>query len=141
MSFKSTPVLLFFLILVFSCKTDSKKDQTPSKMEEVMRIHDEVMPKMGTISNLIADLKPGVDSTEVGKGNLNAIRELQGAHKSMMDWMRDFGERFDYEEIVKGKELSAEKKEWLIEEEVKVKALRQQINSAITNAETVLGKD
>jgi hypothetical protein len=110
-------------------------------MEEVMRIHDEVMPKMGTISNLIADLKPKVDSTEPGKEYLKAIRDLQGAHKSMMNWMQDFGKRFDYEEIMKGKELNAEKKEWLREEEIKVKELREEINTSIANAERVLNEN
>lgn len=138
MTFKSTALILSLFILLVSCKTEAKKEAIPSKMEEVMAIHDEVMPKMGTISNLIADLKPKVDSTEPGKEYLKAIRDLQGAHKSMMNWMQDFGERFDYEEIIKGKELNAEKKEWLREEEVKVKELREEINTSIANAERVL---
>jgi len=141
MKFKYTTIILSLFILLFSCKTEPKKDKVPTQMEEVMAIHDEVMPKMGAISNLIADLKPKVDSTEVGKENLKAIRDLQGAHKSMMDWMKSFGERFDYEEIMNGKELNAEKIEWLKEEDVKVKELREKINTSIANAERVLGEN
>jgi hypothetical protein len=128
-------------MVLLSCKTETKKDKIHSKMEEVMGVHDEVMPKMGTISKLIADLKPKVDSTEVGKENLKAIRDLQDAHKSMMDWMRDFGERFEYEEIMKGKALSEEKKVWLMEEEIKVNELREKINTSIANAERVLAEN
>ncbi len=55
--------------------------------------------------------------------------------KYMMDWMQDFGSRFDSDEILNGKEI------WLDEEEEKVKALREQINSSIENAEKILGKE
>ncbi len=141
MSIKTASVILSLFILFVSCKSEPKKDEGPSQMENVMAVHDEVMPKMGTISNLIADLKPKVDSTEVGKEYLKAIRDLQGAHKSMMDWMRDFGERFDYEEIMNGKELNAEKQGWLQEEETKVNELREKINTSIANAERVLAEN
>ncbi len=141
MSFKTASIILSFFVVLLSCKTEPKKDEIPSKMEEVMSVHDEVMPKMGTISKLIGALKPRVDSTDVGKENLKAIRNLQDAHKSMMDWMRDFGERFDYEEIMKGKALSEEKKVWLMEEEIKVNELREKINTSIANAERVLAEN
>ncbi len=141
MSIKTASVILSLFILFVSCKSEPKKDEGPSQMEEVMAVHDEVMPKMGTISNLIADLKPKVDSTAAGKEYLKAIRDLQGAHKSMMDWMRDFGERFDYEEIMNGKELNAEKQGWLQEEDVKVKELKEKINTSIANAERMLAEN
>ncbi len=106
-----------------------------------MAVHDEVMPKMGTISRLIGDLKPKVDSTEMGKEYQRAMRDLQGAHTAMMDWMKGFGKRFDHEEIMNGKELTAEKKEWLLEEEVKVNELKEQINNSIANAERILAEN
>lgn len=140
MNFKTAPIFFSLLIILVSCKAEPKKEEGLSKMQEVMVIHDEVMPKMGAISRLIADLKPRVDTTEVGKEYLSAMRDLQAAHTSMMDWMKGFGERFEYEEIMNGKELNAEKQEWLKEEEVKVKALREEINSSIANAEKVLAE-
>lgn len=141
MSINTASIILSLFILFVSCKSEPKKDESPSQMEEVMAVHDEVMPKMGTISNLIADLKPKVDSTEVGKEYLKAIRDLQGAHKSMMNWMKGFGERFDYEEIMNGKELNAEKQGWLQEEGIKVNELREEINTSIANAERVLAEN
>ena len=103
-----------------------------------MEIHDEVMPKMGAIGKLVAELKPKVDSTEQGREYQKAMEDLQLAHKSMMDWMRGFGDRFDSDEILRGKELSPQKEEWLLEEEVKVKALREQINGSVERAEQLL---
>jgi hypothetical protein len=66
------------------------------------------------------------------------MTDLQAAHKSMMDWMKGFGDRFDSEEILKGKALSPEKQLWLDEEEIKVKEMRDQVNSSIEYAEKLL---
>ena len=130
-------------LLVLGCKEDKKggKDIVNfSKMEEVMAIHDEVMPSMGTIGSLVSELKPLVDSTENGLEYEAAMKELQASHKAMMDWMKGFGARFDSDEILNGKALSAEKMKWLDEEETKVKALKEQIIKSIEEAETLLGK-
>ena len=59
----------------------------------------------------------------------------------MMNWMQGFGSRFDSDEILNGKELTEQKQIWLDEEEEKVKALREQINSSIENAEKILVKE
>lgn len=126
--------LIIGLALMASCKG-------PTKMEEVMAIHDEVMPEMGTISKLVAELKPMVDSTAAGQEYEKAMKDLQAAHKSMMDWMGGFGDRFDYEEIMEGKALTKEKQKWLLEEEEKVKAMRDKVNSSITRARALLEKD
>ena len=141
-----TNLLIFTLVLsliIFSCKEESKSNQandSTSKMEEVMAIHDEVMPKMSTIGKLVAELKPMADTTDQGLQYQKAMTDLQDAHKSMMDWMKGFGDRFDSDEILNGKELTAEKTVWLLEEEVKVNALKEKINSSIENAEELLQK-
>jgi hypothetical protein len=59
----------------------------------------------------------------------------------MMDWMAGFGERFDSEEILDGKPLSEQKQQWLLEEEEKVKAMKEQVNSSIARAKALLKKD
>ena len=132
---------LIFGLFLASCKENPKiesKSESSAKMEEVMAIHDEVMPKMSTIGKLVAELKPKVDTSEEGQRYGEAMTDLQDAHKAMMDWMKGFGDRFDSDEILNGKALSPEKKVWLQEEEVKVNALRDQINSSIENAEKLL---
>lgn len=133
-------LVLAILVVTVSCKEEKKAIANPDtgQMEKVMGIHDEVMPKMGTISKLVAELKPKVDSTEMGMEYEKAMKDLQASHQSMMDWMRGFGDRFDSDEILKGKALTAQKQKWLDEEEVKVKALREEIISSIERAETLL---
>ena len=136
--------LLYTLVIAiclnfFSCK-ELKKSEEPSKMEHVMSIHDEVMPKMGTIGKLVGQLKPMADSLGAESAEFKAMKDLQEANKSMMDWMQGFGDRFDADEIMNGKELSNEKKEWLQEEEDKVQQVKENINSSIERAEEILSK-
>lgn len=129
---------LLTLVFLFSCKEKKEAEDTLTQMKEVMAIHDEVMPKMGTIGKLVAELKPKVDSTESGIAYEVAMKDLQAAHNSMMDWMKGFGDRFTSDEILNGAELTEEKKMWLNEEEEKVIALKEQINTSIKNAEKLL---
>ncbi|TNF70144.1 MAG: hypothetical protein EP302_09365 [Bacteroidetes bacterium] len=118
-----------------SCREDKVP---PTRMEQVMAIHDSVMPEMSTISRLVSRLKPLADSTESGQAYQKAMEDLQEAHTAMMDWMKGFGDRFDHEEIMKGKELSPQKQEWLREEEVKVKAMADKVNGSIVRAKALL---
>ncbi|WP_421801935.1 hypothetical protein [Flagellimonas sp.] len=129
------------LFLSFSCKEEKKAPEGSSQMEEVMAIHDEVMPKMGTIGKLVGDLKAKVDTTEMGQKYEVAMKDLQDANTAMMDWMKDFGDRFNHEEILEGKELTEEKQQWLNEEEEKVKEVKEKINGSIARAEALLAKD
>lgn len=103
-----------------------------------MAIHDELMPKMGKIGRLVEELNKIEDSTETGKMYREAKLDLQEANKAMMDWMKGLGDRFDYEEIMKGKELTEQKRQWLKEEEEKVKVLQEKINGSIARAEKLL---
>ena len=95
---------------------------------------------MGTLAKYTAELKAKVDTTEMGKEYEIAMKELQNANKSMMDWMMGFGNRFDSDEILNGKELSEQKKEWLDEEEIKVNQLKEEINTSLKKAESLLEK-
>ncbi|GMN06836.1 hypothetical protein MTsPCn5_22250 [Croceitalea sp. MTPC5] len=133
-----TVICLLALLVSISCKQEKKTETEPTQMEKVMIIHDEVMPKMGKLSKLVSELKEKVDTTETGRKYEMAMKDLQKANKSMMDWMMGFGDRFDSDEILNGKELTAEKQAWLNEEEEKVVALKEQINSSIEKAEALL---
>lgn len=130
-------IVLACLMTVISCK-EEKKDEGPSQMQQVMAIHDEVMPKMSEIGKLVGKLKPMADSLGMDSQQGKAMKDLQDANRSMMDWMQGIGDRFDVDEIMKGKALTEEKQEWLDEEEAKVKEVKEKINSSISNAENVL---
>lgn len=131
---------LSLLLLTGACKGEKKEGpgQEPNRMEVVLAVHDEVMPQMSEIGRLVARLKPLADSTETGLPYLKAMKDLQNAHQSMMDWMKGFGDRFDHAEVMEGKELSPQKQEWLVEEEVKVRAMRDQVVESISAARALL---
>ncbi|MFS4415824.1 hypothetical protein [Maribacter sp. 2307ULW6-5] len=109
-------------------------------MKKVMDIHDEVMPKMGHLGRLVGQLKPMADSLGMDSPHGKAMRDLQDANTTMMDWMRGFGDRFGPEEIMKGKPLTEEKQAWLDEEEEKVKVVKEKINGSIARAEALLNE-
>ena len=131
-------IAFLFLVALFACKEQKKTPEGPTQMEEVMAIHDEVMPKMGKLGKLVGELKEKIDTTETGKQYESAMKDLQEANRSMMDWMMNFGDRFDSDEILDGKALTEQKQLWLNEEEEKVKKLKEQINSSIARAEALL---
>tara|TARA_R110002051_G_scaffold139937_2_gene212668 strand:+ start:1262 stop:1648 length:387 start_codon:yes stop_codon:yes gene_type:complete len=124
--------------MFIGCKEEKKVSNKNTQMKEVMAVHDELMPKMGKIGRLVGELDKIEDSTETGQMYRAAKIDLQEANKAMMDWMKELGERFDYEEIMKGKELTEQKQQWLNEEEEKVKVLKEKINGSIERAEKLL---
>lgn len=139
---KSLLLLALTASFLMQCKDTPGKEQTEEvTMESVIAVHDEVMPKMTDISQLVAELKPIADTAAVGDPHRKAMEDLQAAYKSMMDWMKGFGDNFTYEETMKGKQLSAEKQAILEEEAVKVEAMRAQVEESIAQARELLGKD
>lgn len=127
------PLFLFVLFAGISCKNSTEKEG-PTQMQRVMAVHDEVMPEMKTIANLVGELQPKVDSVGDGLRYGKAVNNLQDSHKAMFTWMQEFGERFTSDEILNGAPLSAEKQRWLDEEEEKVNALKEQILKSIEEA-------
>lgn len=142
--------LLFTLLLVTGCK-NSNKEESPNdakevvetgqaQMKKVMGIHDEVMPKMRLLGQMTQKLQSETDSaTTRGQEALNIIGDLKEAYDSMNQWMVGFGDRFTPDEILDGAVLDAQKREWLNEEEAKVKVVRDKINSSLEKAEAFLG--
>ncbi|MFS4491692.1 hypothetical protein [Maribacter sp. 2308TA10-17] len=132
---KFTRLIFLVFTLIFSSLGYA---QEATQMQRVITAHDEAMDKMPHLVKLVNKLNPLVDSTQVGKRNQEAIDDLKTSNKSMMNWMQGFGERFTADEMMKGKTLSDKKKVWLNEEEIKIKALHDQINSSIKKAEELL---
>jgi hypothetical protein len=143
MNIKKTFTLLFLAIgiVAISCKEEKKKEAEPvdnMQMKEVMAIHDEVMPKMSKVGRLVGKLKPMVDTTAQGRKYVTAMRDLQAANESMMKWMQNFGDQFDSDEIMNGKELSEQKILLLNVEEENIKTVKKNIETSIANAEALL---
>ncbi|MGB7394388.1 MAG: hypothetical protein WA913_08350 [Pricia sp.] len=137
---KRASILIAVVLMAFvsSCKEEKENTQ----MKEVMAVHDEVMPRMGKLGSLVGELNSKEnDSTEIGRKYKEARIDLQEANEAMMDWMQGFGNRFTPDEILNGAELSEQKKQWLDEEEEKMRAVKERIDSSIANAKELLGKE
>jgi len=130
--------ILILLSITTSCKKIASQATEMTQMERVIAVHDDVMPKMGKIGQLINALESKTDSMDTGNPYNTAQHDLKEAYTYMMDWMKGFGERFNSDEILDGKMLSNEKKIWLIEEESKVNLMKKMVLSSISNAETLL---
>ncbi|CAM4118190.1 hypothetical protein [Zobellia nedashkovskayae] len=127
-------------VLVLGTISMSSQDTAvePTKMEQVMASHDVVMDKMPLISKLINQLQTKANASYEKKKYEDAIADLKNANKSMMTWMESFGKRFNADEMLKGKELTPQKQEWILEEEENVSLLDEEIDLSIDQAEAVL---
>ena len=101
------PIHLFVAILLFgvvACQKqsaegeqqaeNSKNSPNQELYDEVMRIHDEVMPKMNDLYKAKTALKtrmemPGLPENERQEIQMNVAR-LDSASEGMMIWMREF---------------------------------------------------
>ena len=141
---------LIAIFIVFSCsgsarEQDSKalsaEQQEVSELEDqVIAIHDEVMPRMGTLVSLKDQLisKNSALETSGNQGakdlviiNSLVIDNLDQAHESMMDWMRNF-EPVDLEG---DPDIN---KTYLQEELVKINSVKELVENAIEAAEEAL---
>ncbi len=102
-----TPNWIFLFICLIASSSCEKKsaesqagdpiDSEPNQLleKEAWRIHDEVMPKMGSLYKLKGTLQEKINNTpdmpEDQKAELQEIvRELDGSYEGMMQWMRKF---------------------------------------------------
>ena len=131
-----TIVLLSTILLFASCGPDQKAIEKV-KYDEVMAVHDEVMPKMGVIRKLKSELRAKVDSLiladSLSSGAddfLNSVNELELANESMMVWMRAFAEP-------EGGTAHNEVLKFYDSELKKVMVVRDKMLTAIENAEKI----
>lgn len=102
--------------------------------DEVMKVHDEVMPKMNDIYKLKEELKNKISSTpemvaEKKKEIEETISKLDSASEGMMIWMRNFNPLPDS----LGEEQA---REYLENEMQKVKKVKEDILDALEKANT-----
>lgn len=88
-------LLAFGFVLSFSaCKSENKEAETLLN-QEIMKVHDEVMPKMGDINRMKRQLsayKDEVpdDNAEMKDSLINAILLLAKTEDNMNDWMSGY---------------------------------------------------
>ncbi|SKC78257.1 hypothetical protein [Ohtaekwangia koreensis] len=104
---------------------------------EVMKIHDEVMPKMGDIYTLKESLQKKLDTpgTEAGKKKEieGAIVKLDAADDAMRVWMREFNTKLDSVKL-EGEEKT---QEYLKNEMERIKKVKEDMLSAIEQAKSL----
>lgn len=142
----SRHLLLLFLILsglslLTSCKSEGGEETEHNEAlvaleKEVIAVHDEVMPKMGRISELKTKLEseaknPSLDSAMQIEVQLS-IEALILGDSLMWDWMHN------YEKPVNAPDDSV--KTYLENEKIRIRKVSDSMLSAIKNAEDLLQK-
>ncbi len=135
---KSTIILAAFVtfsLLFTSCK--EQESTASSQMETVIAVHDELMPKMTEIGVLRQKLMDAVPDSTATEAQNKVILDLKEANAAMMQWMKDFGADFDFEEIAQGKPLDKDKKDLLDTYQKSVNDLKKQMLSSLENGQTL----
>lgn len=140
-------ILFLGLIVSISCNKSSQHQEheqaeTPNPnqalYEEVMAVHDEVMPKADELYQLKKELQDKIAKTpdlvaDKKKQLDQIIAELDSADHSMMDWMHKFNPLPD-----SANQETA--REYLENEMEKIKKIRELINGSIQKAKEEVGK-
>ncbi len=137
-------IYTFLILLIISCGDSKPKEveQFNLKMDKTIAIHDEVMPEMTKINQLIGKLEAKMDSTNIEKYK-PAVEDLKTGHDKMMTWMKDFGDEFSKTEINQGIQLKdadslKSRLEALDVSYKQAQDMRNHIQEAISNAELLL---
>ena len=121
--------VLAFLLLIFACKekpTEVVKKNSPL-YDEVMAIHDKVMPEMSTIHSLKRELK-SIEKPETRDVIIKKIIALDNADEAMMSWMADFKVPEDHDKEA----------EYLNNEKEAIQMVSDQMYSSIRQAQILL---
>jgi hypothetical protein len=91
--------LLFIISLISGC-TNAKKEEITKLGDEVIVLHDEMMPLMDDLYQTRMKLQQlaDADSTRSGQDTVaELIQEIKLAEDAMMNWMRNFNPNFEGE--------------------------------------------
>jgi hypothetical protein len=104
--------------------------------EEVMYIHDDVMPKISLIQELQGKIKTRQEAGEMDAeqqtAHKDALLALNTAEQAMWDWMHAFSDNY-------GKTTTKEEKmAFLSEEKIAITDVRDKMLSSISQAEELL---
>ncbi|WP_461533901.1 hypothetical protein [Sinomicrobium sp.] len=92
--FSLLSVIAFTATISCSDKASEEVNKYKELYQEIIAVHDEVMPKMGELNKLSKTLKEETDS--VSSSHTGILDSLKLSHTTMMDWMKDFSEKFPY---------------------------------------------
>ena len=134
--------LLFLCFIFFACNT--KENPNESLKQEVIAIHDEVMPMMGgfvrdgiaidSILNNFENIQsenPTIDTAEQKEKLQELKANMENANESMNDWMHQLNLDFD-------KMTQEEVKQYLEEERAKITEINNQFKKAEAESKETL---
>jgi hypothetical protein len=89
------PLLFLGFVLSFAACDNSDKEAESKLNQEIMKVHDEVMPKMSELNRMkrqIGAFKDAVpdDNAEMKDSLINAILMLAKTEDNMNDWMGSY---------------------------------------------------
>lgn len=132
--------------------TDLKVKAFETQMKEIIKIHDEVLPKLTTINIMISRLESEKQKVAEAEANAEeialydeAIADLNKSHNLMMSWMENFSNSYSRTEINQGlatrdKDSIKTKLENLEFQYRLAVEMRIAVNDAIKNAQLLLGE-
>lgn len=133
------PFLIISLFLVLNSCGPKGPTENQKLRAEVIAVHDEVMPKMGQLKSLerkaldkVKELESEdpLDSAKIIEYKALAY-DLNQAHESMFDWMRQY-------EPTEGEETEEEIKEYLDNQMVLVTEVNVEIKETLDKASRML---
>lgn len=147
----SIQIIIVFLFVLSACSNDASKNDSNSNIsvgelrnnhyQEVIAIHDEVMPKMQNIISLQEriiiriDSLTEVDTTLLELKELSLLNsELASADKSMMDWMHQFNSKINSNDVSDEVAIA-----YLEEQKIKILEVKEVMNNSIYKATEYLG--
>lgn len=127
--------------LIFQSCGNSQVDANKKLREEVIAVHDEVMPKMGQLKSLektsLQMAEDLANSSEPDSTKILALRELatqlDQAYEEMFVWMRQY-------DVEDGEKTPEEVKIYLEDQMQKVTLVNMEIKSVLEKADSLLKK-
>ncbi|WPR74009.1 hypothetical protein [Algoriphagus sp. NG3] len=131
--------LIFTSFLLVNACGSKSHDKNEKLREEVIGVHDEVMPKMGQLKSLerralskVEEIERANPSDSVSLEEYKALAyDLSQAHDAMFVWMRQY-------EVEDGGKTEEELKEYLDNQMVLVTEVNVKIKDALAKAEEML---
>jgi hypothetical protein len=136
------PATLLFALSIFWACNDSRVLEIAKMKQEVMAVHDEMMPRMDDLMKLKSQLRETIAKADSGLNSADsamraqilneALMGLNQADEAMMVWMRNY----HVEDITQLDSLVG----YLNTELRSVKEMKQKMIDGITKAEEALAK-
>ena len=125
--------IIISLFIILGCGPKHDNPEVKKLYDEVMEIHDEVMPKISDISKLRRKIKKQENKPP---STLTLIKQLEDADDGMMSWMSDFQVYKSYKDSTKESKMR-----YLNIEKMKIKKVSDDMHTAITTAKQHLNEN